>query len=73
MKIKLSQLNGKILKCVFIGYFEGGKGYKLCKVVPKGQKYIISRYVIFGETHERVKSKDLEVKELEIMRILCFR
>jgi len=49
------------LKCVFIGYPEGVKGYKLWKLESGGgSKVLISRDVTFDETHMGMKYKDLE-------------
>ncbi|MCI50088.1 hypothetical protein A2U01_0071332, partial [Trifolium medium] len=48
------------VKCVFIGYPEGVKGYKLWKMGPGGSKLIISRDVTFDETRMGMKCKDLE-------------
>ena len=36
-------------KCVFLGYGEGVKGYRLWSLEPKETKLIISRDVIFNE------------------------
>ncbi|MCI83727.1 hypothetical protein A2U01_0105003, partial [Trifolium medium] len=48
------------VKCVFIGYPEGVKGYKLWKIEPGGSKFIISKDVTFDETQMGMKCKDLE-------------
>ncbi|CAJ2674023.1 unnamed protein product [Trifolium pratense] len=58
--VKQDKLDARAVKCVFIGYLEGGKGYKLWKMEPGGSKFIISRDVTFDETRMGMKCKDLE-------------
>ena len=48
------------MKCIFISYPEGVKGYKLWKMEPVRSKFIISRDVTFDETRMGMKCKDLE-------------
>lgn len=51
-QIKLVQLHGKIVKCVFDGYSKGGKGYKLQNVKSGGSKFFINKCITFSVTHE---------------------
>ena len=39
----------RALKCIFIGYPQGVKGYKLRILEPEHKKCIISRDVVFNE------------------------
>jgi len=52
----MNQVN-KFEKCIFIGYKDGLKGYKLWKVV-------YSRYVVFREVKDVIKHA-IQLKELE--------
>jgi len=66
--IKQDKLEPKALKCVFIGYPEGVKGYKLWKSESSGgSKFLISRDVTFDETCMGMKYKDLETLVPETM------
>jgi len=66
--IKQDKLEPKALKCVFIGYPEGVKGYKLWKLESSGgSKVLISRDVTFDETCMGMKFKDLETLVPETM------
>jgi len=48
------------MKCVFNGYLEGVKGYKLWKLKSiGGSRVMISRDVTFDETRKEIKCKDL--------------
>lgn len=67
VKIKLDQLDGKTVKCVFIVSSKCGKGYKLWEVESEGSRFIISWYITFGETCKQTKKRYVEVKELETM------
>eukprot|EP01018_Ginkgo_biloba_P005003 Gb_41240 [translate_table: standard] len=46
-KDKRQKIDDKIEKCIFVGYSEEIKGYKLCNLVTN--KVIINRDVIFDE------------------------
>lgn len=55
------------VKCGFIGYFKGVKGYKLWKMEPRVSKCVISRDYTFDETLVMMKCNDYEMKDLETM------
>ena len=46
---KEGKLYPRSIKCLFLGYAKGVKGYRLWSIEPKGTKLIISRDVIFNE------------------------
>ena len=46
-KEKITKLDSKFEKCIFIGYKDGLKGYKLWNRVTR--KVVYSRYVVFRE------------------------
>ena len=58
--VKQDKLDAWAVKCIFISYPEGVKGYKLWKMEPVRSKFIISRDVTFDETRMGMKCKDLE-------------
>ncbi|GAU10233.1 hypothetical protein TSUD_417410 [Trifolium subterraneum] len=58
-RVKQDKLDARVVKCVFIGYPNGVKGYKLWKMGPGGSKFIISRDVTFDETRMGMKCKNL--------------
>ncbi|KAL5541933.1 hypothetical protein UlMin_009643 [Ulmus minor] len=43
------KLDHRSIRCVFLGYGDGVKGYRLWSLEPKGAKLIISRDVLFNE------------------------
>jgi hypothetical protein len=56
-----SNLDKKAEKCIFIGYKDGLKGYKLWK--PETKKVVYSRDVVFREMKDIVKQEVLPSKE----------
>ena len=55
--VKQGKLDARVVKCVFIGYSEGVKGYKLWKLEPGETRCIISRDVTFDESRMAMLSK----------------
>jgi hypothetical protein len=54
-KEKRSKLDKKEVKCIFIGYKEGMKGYKLWDI--SSRKTMYSRYVVFREVERNFESE----------------
>jgi hypothetical protein len=52
-KENMSKLDKKVEKCIFIGYKDGLKGYKIWK--PKTKKVVYIRDVVFREIKDVVK------------------
>lgn len=48
--VRKDKLDARVVKCYFIGYPEGVKGYKLWSLETTGPRVIISRDVTFDET-----------------------
>lgn len=46
---KEGKLDSLSIKCVFLGYGDGVKGYRLWSLEPKGSRLIISQDVVFNE------------------------
>ncbi|KAH9706111.1 hypothetical protein KPL70_012113 [Citrus sinensis] len=61
--VKQGKLEARALKCRFLGYLEGVKGYKLWCTDFKPPKCIISRDVTFSEAEMLNKRKSSEIKE----------
>jgi hypothetical protein len=57
----MSKLEKKVKKCIFIGYKDGLKGYKLWN--PKNKKVVYRRDVVFSEMKDFVKQEVLPSKE----------
>lgn len=49
--IKKDKLGLRSLRCVFIGYLEGVKGFKLCYILHGRINTIISKDLVFNEHH----------------------
>jgi hypothetical protein len=60
-KENMSKLDKKVEKCIFIGYKDGLKGYKIWN--PKTKKVVYSRDVVFREMKDVVKQEVLPSKE----------
>jgi hypothetical protein len=60
-KENMSKLDKKAKKCIFIGYKDGLKGYKLWN--PEFKKVVYSRDVVFREMKDVVKQEVLPSKE----------
>jgi hypothetical protein len=60
-KENMSKLDKKAEKCIFIGYKDGLKGYKLWN--PETKKVVYSRDVVFREMKDVVKQEVLPSKE----------
>jgi hypothetical protein len=54
-------LDKKVEKCIFIGYKDGPKGYKIWN--PETKKVVYSRDVVFREMKDVVKQEVLPSKE----------
>jgi hypothetical protein len=61
LKENRSKLDKKAKKCIFIGYKDGLKGYKLWN--PETKKVVYSRDVVFREMKDVVKQEVLPSKE----------
>ena len=61
--MKQGKLKVRALKCRFLGYPEGVKGYRLWCTDFKPPKCIISRDVTFNEAEMLNKRKSFELKE----------
>jgi hypothetical protein len=60
-KENMSKLDKKVEKCIFIGYKDGLKGYKLWN--PETKKVVYSQDVVFREMKDVVKHEFLPSKE----------
>lgn len=65
--IKPDKLEIRVVKCVFVGYPENMKSYKLWKVKFGELKLIIIMDVTLGKTRKRMKCKDMAVKASKSM------
>jgi hypothetical protein len=63
-KEKGNNLDKKVVKCIFIGYKDGMKGYKLWD--PTSRKIVYNRDVVFKEVGGTSKFEEVQIeKELE--------
>jgi len=58
---EVSKLESKSRKCVFLGYANGVKGYRLWDLTA--HKVVISRDVIFAEDKMQIKENNSILKE----------
>lgn len=58
--VNQGELDARVVKCVFIGYLDVVKGYKLWRLDLRESKCFISRDVTFDETRVRMMCKILE-------------
>lgn len=74
--IKQDKLEARAIRCAFIGYPHGIKGYKLWRMEPGEPKCLISRDVVFDESrmasrdknqNQQVKSSDDTQIEVELL------
>ena len=56
LKEKRSKLDNKIQKCIFIGYKDGVKGYKVWN--PVTRKIVYNRDVVFKEVESTARNED---------------
>lgn len=56
--IKHEKLEPRALRCIFIGYLEGIKGYKFCYMKTKGTRCSVTRNVTSVESEMRFFQKE---------------
>ena len=65
---EVSKLDSKSRKCIFLGYADGVKGYRLWD--PTAHKLVISRDVIFIEDKMQIEENNSILKETIVVQMV---